>query len=269
LPYLIELVAAVAPKRQLRQLAAELKTHLNAVHARVRDSSRKEQHASVQACLDWAFGRLPAEERSAIPRLAIFAGGFDGDAAEEIAATPLASLDVLVDASLLRFDRETGRYSMLSTTRQYAQTILAADDAPRLSEAHARWFIRRLVRANEALRAKGGATQKEGRRWIDAEIENVQQAVAWVEENDPAFFGAAVAAFATYLQQTGRFSDAARLAEEQLRRLDPESDSALWAATQNSVGNAYVNLPTGDRGENVAKAIACYEAALRVYTEHD
>ena len=26
-------------------------------------------------------------------------------------------------------------------------------------------------------------------------------------------------------------------------------------------------MPTGDRGENLARAIACYEAALRVYTE--
>lgn len=29
------------------------------------------------------------------------------------------------------------------------------------------------------------------------------------------------------------------------------------------------NLPTGDRAANLAKAISCYEAALRVYTEAD
>jgi tetratricopeptide (TPR) repeat protein len=42
-----------------------------------------------------------------------------------------------------------------------------------------------------------------------------------------------------------------------------------WAMTQNNLGVAYRNLPTGDRGENLAKAIACYEAALRVRTEAD
>src|SRR5207302_1417440 len=42
-----------------------------------------------------------------------------------------------------------------------------------------------------------------------------------------------------------------------------------WATTQNNLGIAYRNLPTGDRAENLAKAIACYEAALRVYTEAD
>ena len=39
--------------------------------------------------------------------------------------------------------------------------------------------------------------------------------------------------------------------------------------TQNNLGNAYSDLPTGDRGENLRRAIACYEAALRVYTEAD
>jgi tetratricopeptide (TPR) repeat protein len=37
--------------------------------------------------------------------------------------------------------------------------------------------------------------------------------------------------------------------------------------TQNNLGNAYLFLPTGDRSENLRRAIACYENALRVYTE--
>ena len=39
--------------------------------------------------------------------------------------------------------------------------------------------------------------------------------------------------------------------------------------TQNNLGAAYQNLPTGDRGANLDKAIACYLAALRIYTEAD
>jgi predicted ATPase/class 3 adenylate cyclase len=269
LPYLIELVAAVAHKRTLRQLADELKTRLREVRARTHDSARKPQHESVEACLDWALGRLPSEERSAIARLAIFAGGFDAETANEIAETPLASLDVLVDASLLRFDRGRGRYSMLSTTRQYAQAILALDEASRLNESHARWFIKRLDRADYALRAKGGEGQREARRWIDMEFENVRQAVAWAEENDPALYGVAAEAFQLYLRQIGRFSENVRLQEEKLRRLDPGSSAELWAMTQNNLGVAYRDLPTGDRAENVAKAIACFEAALGVSTERD
>jgi predicted ATPase len=119
LPYLIELVAAVAPKRKLRQLADELKTRVQEVRARGAYADLAGRHASVQACLEWALARLPAEEREALPRLAVFTGGFDAEAAEGVAATTIGSLDVLVDASLLRLTAENGRYSILATTQQF------------------------------------------------------------------------------------------------------------------------------------------------------
>ena len=37
--------------------------------------------------------------------------------------------------------------------------------------------------------------------------------------------------------------------------------------TQNNLANAYGDIPGGDRAANIQRAIACYEAALRVYTE--
>ena len=39
--------------------------------------------------------------------------------------------------------------------------------------------------------------------------------------------------------------------------------------TQNNLGLAYSFLPAGDRRANLGKAIACFEAALRVCTESD
>jgi tetratricopeptide (TPR) repeat protein len=36
-----------------------------------------------------------------------------------------------------------------------------------------------------------------------------------------------------------------------------------WAMTQHNLGTAYFELPTGDRSENLRKAIACLEAAVR------
>jgi len=42
-----------------------------------------------------------------------------------------------------------------------------------------------------------------------------------------------------------------------------------WAITQNNLGTAYGDLPTGDRGGNLRRAIGCFEAALRISTERD
>src|SRR5947208_615630 len=36
--------------------------------------------------------------------------------------------------------------------------------------------------------------------------------------------------------------------------------------TQNNLGAAYSDFPTGDRAENLKRAIACYEAGLQVCT---
>ena len=53
--------------------------------------------------------------------------------------------------------------------------------------------------------------------------------------------------------------------EGTLRLVPPRS--ADWATTQNNLGAAWAGLPAGDRAGNLAKAIACYEAALTVHTE--
>jgi class 3 adenylate cyclase/predicted ATPase len=269
LPYLIELVAAVAPKRRLRQLADELKTHLTEVRARGEDALRPDRHAGVQACLEWATERLPPDERMALPRLAVFSGGFDAEAAGSVAATPIETLDVLVDTSLLRFDRQSGRYSMLPTTRQFALERLDSGDRRDLAARHARWFIEHLDRADDALRAKGGESQAAARRWIDAEWDNVQQAIARAEEDDPALFHRAVRASDTYMTWTCRFSERVRLNETLLGRTSRETSASDWAMAQNNLGAAYRNLPTGDQEENLRKAIGCYEAALLVRTEGD
>src|SRR5579875_947315 len=55
--------------------------------------------------------------------------------------------------------------------------------------------------------------------------------------------------------------------QEAIRRVEAgEGDRVLWAALQNSLGNALRNNPLGDRAANVEAAIAAYRAALQVYT---
>jgi len=41
------------------------------------------------------------------------------------------------------------------------------------------------------------------------------------------------------------------------------------ARGDHNLGFAYASLPTGDRGDNLRRAIACYEAALRVLAESE
>ena len=40
----------------------------------------------------------------------------------------------------------------------------------------------------------------------------------------------------------------------------------MYATTQNNLGNAYADLPAGDRAANLNRAIDCYTQALRFFT---
>ena len=54
--------------------------------------------------------------------------------------------------------------------------------------------------------------------------------------------------------------------EKLLARVDQNIHASFWAALQDDLGNASGHLPTGDRGANLGRAIACYTEALTVYT---
>jgi tetratricopeptide (TPR) repeat protein len=66
-----------------------------------------------------------------------------------------------------------------------------------------------------------------------------------------------------------RLTRAEAAVREALTLLSPRNEGAEWARGQVILGNVLFDLPVGDRGENLRRAIACYEAALRVYTEAD
>jgi tetratricopeptide (TPR) repeat protein len=63
--------------------------------------------------------------------------------------------------------------------------------------------------------------------------------------------------------------EAIHLYERALTILDEHESSAGWAGIQDNLGLAYFQLPTGDRGRNLERAIACFEQALQVRTERD
>jgi len=71
-----------------------------------------------------------------------------------------------------------------------------------------------------------------------------------------------------YLLIKGRYSDLLNLTLA-ARTATAELGSDAIARGDHNLGFAYASLPTGDRGDNLRRAIACYEAALRVLAESE
>ena len=102
---------------------------------------------------------------------------------------------------------------------------------------------------------------------LDAAYPNIR--AAWENVVSAERWGMArrlASTLADYQQQRGLWQDWIAWTESGIATSAQSGDDADVAALQNNLGAAYAALPTGDRGANLARAIACYEAALRFYT---
>lgn len=82
------------------------------------------RHTSLVAALDWSHQLLGDAERAVLRRVAVFAGGFTLEAAEQVALDPrdvAPALTELADRSLLTIEAVNGRrFRLLETVRDYA-----------------------------------------------------------------------------------------------------------------------------------------------------
>ncbi len=125
LPLALELAAAHARYLPPSALLGRLDDALGS--ARSRDLPERQR--TMRAALDWSHDLLTAGEQALLRRLAVFAGGFDLDAARAVAggADVVPELAGLVEQSLVVVvDGPGPRYRLLEPVRQYAAARLAA-----------------------------------------------------------------------------------------------------------------------------------------------
>ncbi|SNS22436.1 Predicted ATPase [Geodermatophilus saharensis] len=125
LPLALELAAAHARYLPPSALLGRLDDALGAGRSR----DLPERQRTMRAALDWSHELLTAGEQALLRRLAVFAGGFDLDAARAVAggADVVPQLGGLVEQSLVVVeDGPAARYRLLEPVRQYAAARLAA-----------------------------------------------------------------------------------------------------------------------------------------------
>jgi predicted ATPase/class 3 adenylate cyclase len=268
IPLAIELAAAWVGSKTLPEIRTGLGNQLDLL--RRRGIGAISRHQSMQACLDYSFGLLSDDAREVLPNLSIFTGGFF---AEDVEAGCDASgagelLVFLHERSLLARQEVLGRsrYSMLATVQEYAANKLPKIVAAQLKRVHARYFLRVLRIAAQQLHETGYAAALER---IDIDIANFEAGIRESQRSEDHY---AVCGYAThladYLRIKGRHNDRLTLALA-ARAAAENFDAEVVARADNNLGTAYAHLPTGNRGDNLRHAITCYEAALRVQTEHD
>ena len=178
LPLAVELAAArtrvLAPVEILDRLGQRLDLLKGG-----RDTDPRQQ--TLRATISWSHDLLTDDERQLFARLAVFAGGFTLDAAEDVCDADLDLLQSLVDKSLLR---HTGnRFWMLETVREFARERLQERQEPgEIHERQARGLTCGLAKtAHGELR---GAAAEEWLGRLDDDLENLRRAIGWAREHD-------------------------------------------------------------------------------------
>ncbi|MFE9955049.1 BTAD domain-containing putative transcriptional regulator [Micromonospora sp. NPDC005299] len=163
MPLAIELAAARVKALPPGEIAARLHDRFALLTAGARTSDAR--HRTLRATLDWSHDLLSETERRLLRRLAVFRGGWDLAAAEQVCAFDgLATDEVLdllfrlVDRSLVVPDPTTGRFRLLVTIREYAAARLAeAGEAEAARDRHLTHFIEQAERYGPHARSDADA----------------------------------------------------------------------------------------------------------------
>jgi predicted ATPase/DNA-binding XRE family transcriptional regulator len=233
-PLAIELAAAWVGILSCQEIAQEIQTSMDFLTTSMRDMP--ERHRSIRATFDHSWDLLSDEERWALCQLAIFNGGFDRNAAQQIAGADLSLLASLSAKSLVR-RTESGRYDLHEVIRQYS--LYHLNDDPRKPESYTRHcaYYLTMVRESECL-LKSGAQQEAIRRLTD-EVDNIRAAWVWaVQHKKFVLLGQAGRGFGWYFEITGLYREGIEQLELLVQALRAEPKNDPW---QRALGLALIH----------------------------
>ena len=190
MPLALELAAARVGALSPAQIAERLGDSLAVLTAGSRSALDRQQ--TLRATLSWSHALLTGAERALFRRLAVFAGSFPLEGAEEVAAGPgveerqVADLvGRLVDKSLVvaEEDADGYRYRLLESMRQYARERLAEAGEAMTVEARHLAFSLELAQAADPEGAAAGPLVALDR--LEADHDNLRAALAWALRHEP------------------------------------------------------------------------------------
>jgi len=187
LPLAIELAAARLRVFTVSDLVGRLRQRVDVLGSGARDLPARQR--TLRSTIEWSYELLEHDECRAFELMSVFSTA-RLDAIEDVAGSVLGGIDVvdvlgsLVEKSLIRTieSKETRRFSMLQTIREYAgERLASAPDRLRPAQlAHADFYTRYASSLRRALEGPGrtaalddlaseiGNLRAAWRYWVDA-----------------------------------------------------------------------------------------------------
>lgn len=243
-PLAIELAAAWAGVLTCKEIAQEIESNMDFLTTSMHNIP--ERHRSIRATFDHSWKLLSTDEREALCQLSVFYGGFDREAASQIAGASLPLLASLCDKSLVRHTG-SGRYDLHEVIRQYASFYL--DDQPFYSEAyerHCEYYLTFLSSYEKSLKS---SLQQGAMREISGEIDNIRAAWYWAIKNGKfALLEQAGRAYGWYFEIAGLLREGIEQLELLLEAVKAKPEDIQWERIRGLALNhqALLTFRTGE-----------------------
>lgn len=252
LPLALEMAAAWTRLLSSQSIADELRRGTELLHST--DATRPARQASLEVVFEHSWQHLGVAEREALPRLAVFRGGFTASDARAVAGVALPVLVALADKSLLRKAGE--RCQLHPLVQQLAwERLQAVQQAEVVAAAHGRHYLQQLAKWHDPIRR----AERDALRRIDEDFDNV--VAAWqhaVRHGAAEDLVAATPSLAFYVDHRGRVAEGLALMREALDSPALVQDPPAWACIAARVAR----LSLGQ--DQVATAVPLAEQAMAI-----
>ncbi len=174
-PLGIQLAAAWARSLSYSEIAQEIEHGLDFLSTSLRDIPAR--HRSIRVVFNHSWKLLSSEEQESLVRLSVFQGGFDRQAAEQVAGITLSMLSTLLAKSLIQRSG-VGRYDVHGLIRQFVSERLAEkpEEQTNIEARHGGYYLALFSQADGRLR---GPAQGKTLTGLTTEMNNFRTAWNW------------------------------------------------------------------------------------------
>ncbi|MFE3059492.1 protein kinase [Nocardia sp. NPDC059239] len=239
LPLAIELAAARLRTLSVEEILARMNDRYALLTRGSRGAPKRQQ--TMQFCIDWSYDLCTPDEQRLWRRLAVFAGGFELDAAEQVCVDGMSepelhdAMSALLDKSILSRKEVAGtvRFEMLETVREFGrEKAEEAGEYADLCRRHLDWCTGLVQEADSEW---VGPHQMKWVERLERELPNVRKALEFgLSESDDRALRIVSSLFLFWFVR-GRLSEGRRWYERALDQSPggrPEDRAkALYAAS--------------------------------------
>ena len=176
MPLALSLAAGWAALLPLAEIAEEIQKNIDFLATELGDLPDRQR--SMRAAFEYSWQRLHPNEQQILARLSVFHGGFDRQAAIDVAEASLHDLAALVAKSLVHVRPGRNRYEIHELLRQFAAEKLALQSraVDVLRDRHGAYYTAWLEERAEELK---GARQREALAALETDLENARVGWLW------------------------------------------------------------------------------------------